>query len=211
MVQSQAPDARRWTEGRHMLRALDGPLTGAAGQLEILAAAAERAAHLAHQAVRRGAPERSLGAAIEGLARIWLDATAPEDGASPFSGLAPDARRWAEGRHMLRALDGPLARAAGQLEMLAAAAERAADLAHQAVRRGKPERSLGAAIEGLAWIWLDATQRRQSLGTRRSACDGLCASSGRARGPAIAPLWPEAGKVDGLIDDVCTEFRPKAQ
>ena len=98
--------------------------------------------------------------------------------------------------------------AAGRLAALAASAERAAELAHQAVRRGAPERGLGAAIKDLGWIWLDATGHaptrtwNEYSGTRSGPFPAFVYA-------AIAPLWPEAGTVDGLIDGVCTEFRSR--
>jgi hypothetical protein len=131
-------------------------------------------------------------------------------GTSPFSSLEPDARRWAEGLGALRALDGPLTEAASRLAILAAAAERAADLAHQAVRRGRPDRSLGVVIHNLAQIWLGATGRaptrswNEYRGERYGAFPDFVYA-------AIAPFWPEAEKVDGLIDEVCSEFRSRSE
>ena len=131
------------------------------------------------------------------------------DATSPFAGLSPEARRWAEGLDALRVLECHLVMAAGRLAALAAAAERAADLAHQAVRRGAPERGLGAAIKDLGWIWLDATghaptQSWDDYGNKRSGPFRAFVYA------AIAPLWSEAESVDGLIDGVCIEFRSRS-
>ena len=116
--------------------------------------------------------------------------------ASPFAGLSPEARRWAESLDALGALEGHLAVAAGRLAALAVAAERAADSAHEAVRPGAPDRSLGGPIRDLAQIWLDATGHAPTRTWNEY--------SGKRSGPfpafvyaAIAPLWPEAGTVDG--------------
>ena len=100
-----------------------------------------------------------LPAGARDLLATTMDPAGFGDDVSLMAGLAPDAGRWAAGQGALRALDTPLGEAAHRLVALAAAAERAAGLAHEAVRRGAPARSLGAPIKDLAQIWLDATGR----------------------------------------------------
>ena len=144
------------------------------------------------------------------LLAITIDTTGFADAASPLAKLAPDARRLVEGLDALRVFDTDLAAAAGRLKALERSAECAAGVADQAVRRGKPKRPLGDAIKGLAQIWLDATghpptriwdeYREERYGPFR---DFVYA--------AVAPLWPEGGSVDGLIDAVCTEFRSRSR
>ena len=81
-------------------------------------------------------------------------------------------------------------------------------MADEAVRPGAPDRSLGGPIRDLAQIWLDATGHaptrtwNEYSGTRSGPFPAFVYA-------AIAPLWPEAGTVDGLIDGVCTEFRSR--
>jgi hypothetical protein len=201
--------ARRWLdqERRHKRRRRPKPTTPALRR-DALRKLGGKAASIAKRTAALREQLHKLPDEARDLLATAMDTPSFADGASPFSGLAPEARRWAEGRDMLRALDRSLTRAAGRLVALAAAAERAADLAHEAVRRGAPDRSLGAVIEDLAQIWLDATGRAPT----RSWDDDRVERYGPFPDfvyAAIAPLWPGAGSVDGLIDDVCTEFRSR--
>ena len=128
---------------------------------------------------------------------------------SPLTKLAPDTRLWAEGRNTLRTCYRDLVLAAARLHALASSAQRGADVADDAVRPGAPKRDLGDPIRDLACIWLDATGHPP---TRTWDEYSRHALAGRFRAfvyAAIAPLWPEAGTVDGLIDGVCTEFRSR--
>jgi hypothetical protein len=169
---------------------------------------AEKAARAAQWAAESCDGLRTLPDEARDLLAANTDTIGSLDEASPFSSLSPEARRWAEGRDTLRALEGILAESAGRLAALAAAAERAADSAHKVVRRGRRDRSLGPAVKDLAQIWLDATGRAptRTWDEYRRKRAGPFPAFVYA---AIAPLWPKAKSVDGLIDNVCTEFRSR--
>ena len=148
-----------------------------------------------------GLPDRARD-----LLATSMDACGPFDGASPFSSAG--AGRAAVGRRRRRTAGlGRLSRRGCQPACDSGrCGKRAADLADQAVRRGRPDRSLGVVIHDLAQIWLDATGRaptrswNEYRGERYGAFPDFVYA-------AIAPFWPEAEKVDGLIDKVCSEFR----
>ena len=109
--------------------------------------------------------------------------------------------------HDLTTFDGLLAATATRKFLdMDQSAKSAAEKISRGVRSGKPERALKRPLLQLAHIWKDATghQPTVSISPTTRKRGGRFKKFAHA---AIAPLWPGAGSIDGLLQEVCTEFR----
>ena len=143
---------------------------------------------------RPQAVAQTAGRGTGNLLANTMNTTASADTVSSFTRLAPGPEAVGRGIGRSSGPDREPHRRYRPAGCLAAAAERAAQLASQAVRRGKPKRHLGGAIKD--WPrsgWTPPANRPPGAGTSTGA-----GATGRFRTSSTPPLLPSGPRPSTL-------------